>query len=89
MSSQGHAPWTAQLGAISIVDQSLNDEASIVTDAADQVRDEGVEPTLGFEPRTCCLRSRSAWALWHKRGIASVGRSVSRSTIRACLVLGR
>jgi hypothetical protein len=39
-----------------------------------------VEPTLGFEPRTCCLRSSSAQVLWHGRGIASVGRPVSRSS---------
>jgi hypothetical protein len=41
-----------------------------------------VESTLGFEPRTCCLRSRSARALWRKRGIARICRSVRRSSIR-------
>ena len=43
-----------------------------------------LEPTRRFELRTCCLRSRSAWALWHQRGMPSVGRSVSRSSF-CCL----
>jgi hypothetical protein len=47
----------------------------------------GIGP-LGLIPVTFCLRSRSARALWHKGGFASVGRSVSRSSIRCRPALG-
>ena len=69
----GRKPKIAQLAGL----QRCGRPTTLVSqpEPGDSERERELEPTRRFELRTCCLRSRSAQALRHKRGIASVGRS--------------
>ena len=44
----------------------------------------GVEPTLGFEPRTCCLRNSCSTAELCRRGRASIEAAPGRRPRRSC-----